>query len=94
MKVSAIVFVAFITLIHIATVRSDAQEEKFKQVDANGDGKLSVDEVKAALVKKGVPEDKADAVARKIFEIVDTDKDGYITLEEDRKNPIEIPHGN
>ncbi|HEX4129901.1 MAG TPA: EF-hand domain-containing protein [Pirellulales bacterium] len=56
-------------------------EEVFKKLDANGDGKLSVDE----FVRKRTG-DEADK-AKAAFAKLDKNSDGYLTLEEfkDRK---------
>jgi Ca2+-binding EF-hand superfamily protein len=61
-----------------ADPKRDAQaaqiEERFKAADKNGDGKLTLEEAKA-----GMPRVAAN------FDRVDTDKRGYITLEQIKK---------
>lgn len=52
-------------------------EERFKQLDKNGDKSLSLDELKAAPWFKDRP-DRAEAA----FKRMDADKDGKVTLDE------------
>lgn len=51
--------------------------EVFKKLDANGDGKISLDEFKAGPAGKKDP-----AKAEEIFKKKDKDGDGFLTLEE------------
>ncbi|KAK4410818.1 Calcium-binding allergen Ole e 8 [Sesamum angolense] len=52
----------------------------FDRFDANGDGKISSDEL-GGVIKALGSETSADEVAR-MMEEIDTDKDGFISLEE------------
>ena len=49
-------------------------EDKFKKLDTNGDGKLSMDEFKAGQ--------KDATKAEAAFKKMDKDNDGFLTLEE------------
>jgi len=51
--------------------------EVFKKLDANNDGKISLDEFKAGPAGKKDP-----AKAEEIFKKKDKDNDGFLTLEE------------
>lgn len=55
-----------------------AIEERFKERDANGDGKLSLDEATAGLDGQRLE------FTRRSFPAIDTDKDTYVTLEEQK----------
>ena len=67
--------VALPAIAQSADPKRDAQiEERFKAADKNHDGKLTLEEAKA-----GMPRIAAN------FERLDTDKRGYITLEQIKK---------
>ncbi|CAL6071211.1 Conserved_hypothetical protein [Hexamita inflata] len=54
--------------------------ELFKQMDANGDGSLSLQEITQGLAKAGITVDAGKIQAT--FEAADTDKNGSIDPEE------------
>jgi len=60
------------------------QEARFKQLDANGDGKLSPDElVRRPAGATGVlPTDAQNTRQSRFFQRLDTDKDGFVSLAE------------
>jgi hypothetical protein len=64
----------------------NAIEMAFKKMDANGDGKLTLEEFKKAVESrpKGKLKDNPEMVA-KIFERMDANGDGYVTLAEFKK---------
>lgn len=64
--------VGFLIIIEFFRNCSDDLEAKFKQADKDGDGKLSFDEF--SIVFLGLPHD--------VFDKADTDKDGFITLDD------------
>ncbi len=62
-----------------------AQQARFKRLDANGDGKLSKDELFArtpALGNSVLPTDRQASQQSSYFLLLDTDKDGFVTLTE------------
>ena len=63
--------------------------DRLKKLDTNNDGKLSLDEFKAAKDRNGQPITADQAQAR--FNRMDTNKDGFIT-KEDRPAPGNRPH--
>ncbi|MBS0223298.1 MAG: EF-hand domain-containing protein [Proteobacteria bacterium] len=61
------------------------QEARFKQLDANGDGKLSQDELFTrthASADKAAPTDRQVQRRSAYFRRLDTDKDGFVSREE------------
>jgi hypothetical protein len=61
------------------------QEARFKQLDANGDGKLTQDELFARTPAVGnsvLPTDRQVQRQSTYFQLLDTDKDGVVTLAE------------
>jgi len=61
------------------------QQARFKQLDANGDGKLSQNELFArtpAVGNSAVPNDRQAGRQSAYFQRLDTDKDGFVTLTE------------
>jgi len=78
MKVLGLIGLSFVLVASLSTPamaegpkdhKGEKHEDAFKKADANGDGKLSLDEFKT-LVKK-------DAEVK--FAAADTDKDGFVT---------------
>ena len=62
-----------------------AQEARFKQLDANGDGKLTQDELFArtpAIGNSVLPTDRQAQRQSAYFQLLDADKDGVVTLAE------------
>jgi hypothetical protein len=62
-----------------------AQEARFKQLDANGDGKLTQDELFArtpAIGNSVLPTDRQTQRQSTYFQLLDADKDGVVTLAE------------
>ncbi|HTG22268.1 MAG TPA: EF-hand domain-containing protein [Reyranella sp.] len=62
-----------------------AQEARFKQLDANGDGKLTQDELFArtpAIGNSVLPTDRQAQRQSTYFQLLDADKDGVVTLAE------------
>ena len=53
-------------------------EQRFKERDSNGDGKLSLDEATAGL------EGQRLEFTRRSFPAIDSNKDGYVTLDEQK----------
>jgi Ca2+-binding EF-hand superfamily protein len=61
------------------------QEARFKRLDANGDGKLTQDELFArtpAIGNSVLPTDRQAQRQSTYFQLLDTDKDGVVTLAE------------
>jgi Ca2+-binding EF-hand superfamily protein len=61
------------------------QQARFKRLDANGDGKLSKDELFARTPAVGnsiLPTDRQASQQSSYFLLLDTDKDGVVTLAE------------
>jgi len=61
------------------------QQARFKRLDANGDGKLSKDELFArtpAIGNSVLPTDRQASQQSSYFLLLDTDKDGFVTLAE------------
>lgn len=61
------------------------QQARFKRLDANGDGKLSKDELFARTPAVGnsvIPTDRQSSQQSSYFLLLDTDKDGFVTLAE------------
>lgn len=61
------------------------QEARFKRLDANGDGKLSQDELFARTPAAGnsvLPSDRQAGRQSNYFQRLDMDKDGFVTLTE------------
>eukprot|EP00291_Cryptomonas_curvata_P000918 CAMPEP_0172189802 /NCGR_PEP_ID=MMETSP1050-20130122/22738_1 /TAXON_ID=233186 /ORGANISM="Cryptomonas curvata, Strain CCAP979/52" /LENGTH=79 /DNA_ID=CAMNT_0012864561 /DNA_START=9 /DNA_END=248 /DNA_ORIENTATION=+ len=56
--------------------------ENFKASDANGDGKVTKEELKNDMKKNKVPEDQIDALLEQMFKTCDGDSDGTISLKE------------
>jgi len=62
-----------------------AQEARFKQLDANGDGKLTQDELFSrtpAIGNSVLPTDRQAQRQSTYFQLLDADKDGVVTLAE------------
>jgi EF-hand domain pair/EF hand len=62
-----------------------AQEARFKQLDANGDGKLTQDELFARTPATGnsvLPTDRQAQRQSTYFQLLDADKDGVVTFAE------------
>ncbi|KAI1699534.1 EF hand domain-containing protein [Ditylenchus destructor] len=77
------VFIAFAFInVSVSPVRSESVEELFNLVDKNGDGKIDLDEIKAALEKLGLSGEKLDSQAHISLRIFDLNEDGFVTLEE------------
>ncbi|KAI1708659.1 EF hand domain-containing protein [Ditylenchus destructor] len=90
MKISTIVFFVAFALINVSAspLRSESVEDIFKSFDANGDGKLDLDEIKAALAlsfSHKVSSEDLDPLARYFLRLLDLNEDGFITLDEVRK---------
>ncbi len=69
-------------------------EEVFKDLDANGDGKVTLEEFQAPVKKKleGQDDKKIKAALKKSqkrFEQIDADKDGNLSLDELKNAPPE-----
>ena len=61
------------------------QQARFKRLDSNGDGKLSQDELFARTPAAGnsvLPTDRQAGRQSSYFLLLDTDKDGFVTLTE------------
>src|SRR6185312_13202297 len=61
------------------------QEARFKQLDKNGDGKLTEEEVFArtpAAASTVLPTDRQNQRQSAYFQLLDADKDGVVTLTE------------
>lgn len=61
------------------------QQARFKRLDANGDGKLGKDELFARTPAVGnsvLPTDRQASQQSSYFLLLDTDKDGFVTLAE------------
>ncbi|WP_425066361.1 EF-hand domain-containing protein [Reyranella sp.] len=61
------------------------QQARFKRLDANGDGKLSKEELFARTPAVGnsvLPTDRQAGQQSNYFLLLDTDKDGFVTLAE------------
>lgn len=57
----------------------DSLMRAFKKMDLNGDGKISIEELKIAYQKTaGMDAARAEKEARKVFEKVDKDRSGFI----------------
>ena len=62
-----------------------ARKPRFKRLDANGDGKLTQDELFArtpAIGNSVLPTDRQAQRQSTYFQLLDTDKDGVVTLAE------------
>jgi len=67
-------------------------EDRFKEMDADSDGKVSLDEFKAYYKKHLKDQSKLDKAmehAEKRFKVIDTNNDGFISLEELKAAPPE-----
>ena len=66
--------------------RGEMLMKLFDKADANGDGKISLEEFKTALenAPKGKLKDKPEAID-KLFKKIDANGDGFITKEEMKK---------
>ncbi|MFV9552023.1 EF-hand domain-containing protein [Algibacter sp. PT7-4] len=53
-------------------------DKRFKKIDTNDDGKITLDEFKAVKRKNEVPTDQLE----NRFKRMDQDSDGFVTLEE------------
>ena len=61
------------------------QEARFKRLDVNGDGKLTQDELFARTPSVGnsvLPTDRQAQRQSTYFQLLDTDKDGFVSLAE------------
>jgi len=61
------------------------QQARFKRLDANGDGKLGKDELFARTPAVGnsvLPTDRQASQQSSYFLLLDSDKDGFVTLAE------------
>jgi Ca2+-binding EF-hand superfamily protein len=54
--------------------------DTFRLIDANGDGRISADELKQLMDALG--DEISDGAAAEAVRIIDTDGDGQVTLEE------------
>ncbi len=63
----------------------NGQQARFKRLDSNGDGKLSKEELFARTPAVGnsvLPTDRQTSQQSSYFLLLDTDKDGFVTLAE------------
>ncbi|KAI1699533.1 EF hand domain-containing protein [Ditylenchus destructor] len=84
MKVSTVaVFIVF-ALVNVSAgpIFSDSVEDVFNLADKNGDGKIDLDEIKAALEKLGLSGEKLDSMALVFLRTLDLNEDGFVTLDE------------
>merc|ERR1719373_1540308 len=61
---------------------SERVAQHFRQLDKDGDEKLSVDELATLFKEVGYQEETATAEAKRVMSEVDKDQDGHISLEE------------
>ncbi|KAI1704901.1 EF-hand domain pair domain-containing protein [Ditylenchus destructor] len=81
--------VVIIASLTVSAMCADKTEDSFKTTDANGDGKVSFEELKAIFIRTaaitGDSIEHGESAARLQFDKTDADKDGYLTLEEIRQ---------
>ena len=63
--------------------------EAFRQIDADGSGKIDRNEMFSFLLSKGIDESHATQILDVVFKACDTDASGLIDLEEFTQNYIQ-----
>ncbi|KAI1698033.1 EF hand domain-containing protein [Ditylenchus destructor] len=88
MNVFGVVFLIAFALLNISTVRCDKIDDYFKQLDLNGDGNISREEIEIIIEQiKAIGGDTYETALRLVFNLTDANKDGSVTLDELRKYP-------